>query len=69
VYNKEYVLGLAIIVPKKQYRGWGESPKTGSFSVSYFAKMTAAKPITYYAVGCWELSDARFKDAVFLKII
>lgn len=63
-YNKEYVLGLAIIVPKKQYLGWGESPKAGSFSVSYFAKMAAknGKPLTYYAVGCWELSEARFKE-------
>ena len=66
-YNKEYIVGLAIIVPKKQYLGWGESPKTGAFSVSYFAKMKASKPITYYAVGCWELSDTRFKEATFFN--
>ncbi len=66
-YNKEYILGMAIIIPKTTYQGWGKSPDAGAFASSYFAKLkpVSAKPITYYSVACWELSDVRFKNEEF----
>ena len=68
-YNREYWLGLAIIVPEKQYLGWGQAPLKGPFALSYFAKLAfqPRQPLTYYAVGCWELADTGFRDETYFK--
>lgn len=63
-YNREFVLGMAIVVPRKVYLGWGKAPESGSFAHSYFARLRAQKnqTIEYYAVAGWELSDPTFKS-------
>ncbi len=68
-YNREYWLGLAILVPEAQYRGWAESPTKGPVALTYYAKMSlsANVPLTYYAVGGWELSDPGFLDVAYFK--
>jgi hypothetical protein len=65
-YNREWIMGTAIIVPKKGYNGYIEAPKKGQLTDSYLAKFKIEnnKPISYYAVAAWELSaDKNFKDA------
>lgn len=67
-YKREWILGTAIIVPKKDYLGYIEAPKTGQLVDSYFAKMKIVEntSIRYYAVAGWELSaDKNFKDAQY----
>lgn len=68
-YNKEFWLGLALILPKDRYQGSVDAPSKGKLSNSYLAKLKVAdqKPVTYYAVGGWELSDPGFKDAEYFK--
>ena len=64
-YNKEWILGLALIVPKESYQGFAEAPTAGRLAQAYLAKMRVQEnqPITYYAVGGWELSNEAFKDS------
>lgn len=65
-YNREWIMGTALIVPKKGYNGYIEAPKKGQLTDSYLAKFKIEnnKPISYYAVATWELSaDQNFKDA------
>lgn len=67
-YKREWILGTAIIVPKKDYLGYIEAPKTGQLTDSYLAKMKIVEntSIRYYAVAGWELSaDKNFKDAQY----
>ncbi len=68
-YNKEWILGLALILPKDAYLGYMEAPASGRLAQAYFAKMKAQEnqPITYYAVGGWEGSDETFKDAASFR--
>ncbi|MFT2008204.1 DUF4861 domain-containing protein [Pontibacter sp. 13R65] len=68
-YNREWLLPLALIVPKSAYQGYTASPKTGPVSQAWFAKMKvqANEPITYYAVGAWELSDEQFKNLDYFR--
>lgn len=63
-YNREWWLGLAIIVPRDIYEGYTEAPKSGQLSNTFLAKLKVEndKPVTYYAAAGWELSDERFKD-------
>lgn len=63
-YNNEWILGLALILPKDAYQGYMEAPASGRLAQAYFAKMKAQEnqPVTYYAVGGWELSNEAFKD-------
>ncbi len=66
-YNKGWFLGLAIILPKDQYLGYTEAPKTGNLTNTYLAKLKINnnEPVSYYAVGCWELSDPDFTDKTY----
>lgn len=67
-YERQWILGTAILVPKKIYKGYIEAPKTGQLTDSYLAKLAVEnnKPISYYAIAGWELSaDKNFKDAVY----
>jgi hypothetical protein len=68
-YNREWILGTAILVPKKGYSGYIETPKkTGQLCDTYLAKIAIEnnKEISYYAVAGWELSaDKNFNDATY----
>ncbi len=69
-YNREWILGSAIIVPKKGYNGYMEAPKTGQLTDSYLAKFKVQnnEPISYYAIAGWELSaDKNFKDSAYFN--
>ena len=68
-YNQEWLLPLALILPKSAYQGYTEAPKTGPLAQAYFAKLKVEqnKPLTYYAVGTWEVSDERFRDLNYFK--
>lgn len=69
-YNREWILGTAILVPKKSYAGYMEAPKKGQLTDSYLAKINIAdkQEISYYAVAAWELSaDKGFSEADFFS--
>jgi hypothetical protein len=68
-YNKEFIIGLAIVVPSATYKGYGEAPEKGSFSSSYYARLQLNDSVssTYYAVGCWELADPQFKSEAYFE--
>lgn len=57
------ILGMAIVLPKAQFKGFSETPKTGEGIVSsYYGKAFTrlAKPITYYFFAAWEKSNPKF---------
>ncbi|HQK39479.1 MAG TPA: DUF4861 domain-containing protein [Flavobacterium alvei] len=63
-YKREWIMGTALILPKKDYLGYIEAPKTGQLTDSYLAKMKIVDntSVRYYAVAGWELSaDKNFK--------
>ncbi|HEA22989.1 hypothetical protein LCGC14_0695670 [marine sediment metagenome] len=68
-YEKEWFLGMALIVPKISYLGYTEAPKSGNLSNTYLAKfkINNNEPITYFAVAGWELSDKKFVDRSVFK--
>lgn len=68
-YNRQWWLGMALIVPRDLYVGYTEAPKTGKLSNSFLAKLKIKnnEPVTYYAAAGWELSDEGFKDPNYFK--
>jgi hypothetical protein len=68
-YEKEWWLGMALIVPRDSYLGFMEAPKTGQLSNTFLArfKIENDKPLSYFAVGCWELSDEGFADKEYFE--
>lgn len=68
-YNKQWWLGLALILPADAYLELIEAPQKGKLSNSYLAKMKVSnnKPVSYYAVAGWEISDAGFKDPAYFQ--
>lgn len=68
-YEKEWYLGLALIVPKSSYLGFIEAPKEGSLSNTYLAKMKIVdgKQLSYYAVAAWELADSNFREEAYFR--
>lgn len=66
-YDKEWWLGMAIIVPKDKYLGYAEAPKTGNLSNTFLVKLKIKdkQPISYYAVAGWELSDNNFINEAY----
>ena len=68
-YDKVWWLGLALILPKDLYIGYTKAPETGPITTTFLAKLKIEdeKPIDYYAVACWELSDERFIDPVYFQ--
>ncbi|MBN2612888.1 MAG: DUF4861 domain-containing protein [Bacteroidales bacterium] len=68
-YDKVWYLGLALILPRDAYLGHGEAPKEGPLSNTFFGKLkiTENKPVDYYAIGAWELSDPGFTDSTYFK--
>ncbi len=67
--NKDGWLGLALVLPKENYLGYMEAPKTGSVATTYLGKLKIEnnKPVEYFAIAGWELSDASFRDANYFK--
>ncbi|MEM1136753.1 MAG: DUF4861 domain-containing protein, partial [Bacteroidota bacterium] len=61
-YDKEYFLGLALLVPDKDFLGWAEAPDTGNVNTATYAKIKvkAGKSFTYYVFSGWELQDTGF---------
>ena len=68
-YDKTWWLGLAVIIPRDIYLGNMEAPKTGRLSNTFLARLKVEnnKPISYYAVACWELSDSGFTDKEYFE--
>ncbi|WP_432714385.1 DUF4861 domain-containing protein [Pedobacter sp.] len=68
-YNKEWWLGLALIVPADAYKGFSEAPKKGQLATSFLARLKVKNnvPVQYFAVAGWELSDKGFRDAAYFK--
>lgn len=67
-YERQWILGTAILVPSNIYQGYIEAPKTGQLTDSYLAKLKINnnKEISYYAIAAWELSaDKGFNDSTF----
>lgn len=67
-YERQWILGTAILVPANIYQGYIEAPKTGQLTDSYLAKLKVdnKKEISYYAIAAWELSaDKGFNDSAF----
>ncbi len=62
-YNKEFNLGMAILVPWDLFDGWEKAPEDGAVNSTYLIKLKVNNiyPVTYYAVAGWELSDPAFK--------
>lgn len=68
-YNKEWWLPLALILPADEYLGFTQAPKKGKLSNSYLAKIKVIsnKPVNYYSVAGWEMSDEGFKDPTYFQ--
>lgn len=66
-YEKEWYLGLALVLPKEAYRGYINAPAEGRISTTYLAKfkIEARVPLSYYSLACWELRDPRFTEEKF----
>lgn len=62
-YNKEFNLGLALLVPWDLFDGWEKAADDGSVNSTYLVKLKVNNiyPVTYYAVAGWELSDPAFQ--------
>ena len=68
-YDKVWYLGLALILPKDAYTGYGEAPQEGPFSKTFYGKLKIEDntPVSYYAAGCWELADEGFRDSLYFR--
>jgi hypothetical protein len=68
-YNKEWWLGLALIVPAEAYNGYVKAPKTGKLSNTFLAKLKIknGEPVQYFSVAAWELSDEGFKNPSYFS--
>lgn len=67
-YERQWILGTAVIVPKEIYKGYIEAPKTGQLTDSYLIKLNVKnkQPVSYYPIAAWELSaDKNFNDSAF----
>ena len=62
-YNKEFKLGMALLVPWDLFDGWEKAPANGEVNSTYLVKLKVNNiyPVTYYAVAGWEMSDPVFK--------
>jgi hypothetical protein len=67
--NKEWWMGMALILPKENYLGYIEAPKSGRLSNTYLAKIKVEnnRPVAYFAIAAWELSDPGFRDPVYFN--
>ncbi|GGF51592.1 DUF4861 domain-containing protein [Echinicola rosea] len=71
-YDKEWYLGMALIIPDAVYQGWTKAPQTGQLTDSFLAKVKvkSGEPLEYFAVAAWELADPGFaKEAYFREYL
>lgn len=72
-YNREYFLGLSLLLPTSAYQGYFDTPTQGNgilFTYCAKLKLPVQKPLTYYVYSGWELQDKGFRDATyFTKMI
>lgn len=64
-YEKEWYLGLSLILPKEKYITYRKAPKDGpNIITSYNALLatTSKDPLNYYMLTGWEMSDKSFSD-------
>lgn len=69
-YEREWLLGTAILLPKDVYEGYMEAPEEGALVNSFLAKLNVenGKKVTYYAIAGWELSpEESFEDANYFQ--
>lgn len=68
-YNKEWYLGLALIIPKYAFAGSVEAPKKGPVSTTFLAKINVkeGEVIPYYTIACWELRDPKFQSEAYFE--
>lgn len=68
-YEKEWYLGLALLIPSKVYKGWIKAPLEGQLTNSFLAQVEIeeGKPLDYYAVAAWELADPGFREEAYFK--
>ncbi|AWW28749.1 DUF4861 domain-containing protein [Echinicola strongylocentroti] len=68
-YDKEWYLGLALIIPNTIYEGWTEAPQRGQLTDSFLAKVKIEEgmPLEYYAVAAWELADPGFSQEEYFR--
>lgn len=69
-YERQWIMGTAIIIPKNNYNGYMEAPQTGQVTNSFLAKFKVEnnEPISYYAIAACELSvDKNFKDSAYFN--
>ena len=67
-YDRQWILGTAVIIPKDVYKGYIEAPKSGQLTDSYLIKLNVKnnQQISYYPIAAWELSaDKNFKDSAY----
>lgn len=69
-YEKEWYLGLALVLPKSTYLNTIKAPEKGRISTAFLARMKVDKPFSYFAMACWELRDPGFaKEEYFEKYL
>jgi len=68
-YEKEWWLGLALVLPRLTYEGYMKAPDVGRIATTYLAKLRLeeSKPVSYYALACWELRDPGFRDTHYFE--
>ncbi|WP_437922173.1 DUF4861 domain-containing protein [Sphingobacterium sp. LRF_L2] len=68
-YEKEWYLGLALVLPRSVYKGYIEAPAKGRIATSYLAKLSLQdnQPLSYYALACWELRDPQFRSEKYFE--
>lgn len=69
-YNKEWYMGMSLLIEKVNFVSTFEAPKTGSgVTTSWCAKLKPNKQDEYRfnCYAAWELSDERFINSVFYQ--
>lgn len=65
-YEREFFLGLGMLVPKEHFVGVGEAPKEGKgITQTYYARLKAKnnEPFTYHVLSGWEMEDQGYTQS------
>jgi hypothetical protein len=72
-YNRQYFMGLALLVPNSSYIGNFDTPAKGpGILYTYCAKLKApfAEPLKFYAMAACEIQNPKFRKAEeFIKVV
>jgi hypothetical protein len=72
-YNREYYMGLALLLPNSELKGIFDTPAQGNgILYTYCAKLNAPfrNPLTYYAMAACEIQDEKFRNTEeFIKVL